>query len=103
MIAQPGKNVPRRTTPRGRSKMPAAQASPAGGRAGANPGPGSAVVPANPSVSAEQRCVLISEAAYFLAEHRGFAPGHDLDDWLAAETEIDAILMRERAPDVERP
>jgi hypothetical protein len=28
-------------------------------------------------------------AAYFLAERRGFAPGHDLDDWLAAEDAID--------------
>ena len=27
----------------------------------------------------------IARAAYFLAEARGFAPGHELDDWLAAE------------------
>lgn len=30
----------------------------------------------------------IAEAAYFHAEQRGFAPGHELDDWLAAEAEI---------------
>lgn len=32
----------------------------------------------------------IAVAAYFLAEHRGFAPGHELDDWLAAEDAIEA-------------
>lgn len=31
----------------------------------------------------------IEVAAYFLAEQRGFAPGHELDDWLAAEDAID--------------
>jgi hypothetical protein len=28
---------------------------------------------------------LIAERAYFKAEQRGFAPGHELEDWLAAE------------------
>ena len=31
------------------------------------------------------RIKWISEAAYFLAEARGFAPGQELNDWLAAE------------------
>jgi Protein of unknown function (DUF2934) len=35
----------------------------------------------------------IAEAAYFRAERRGFVPGHELDDWLAAETEIKERLM----------
>lgn len=34
----------------------------------------------------------IRVAAYFEAERRGFAPGHELDDWLAAEREIDETL-----------
>ena len=38
-----------------------------------------------PSVSLHQQ---VEEAAYFLAEHRGFAPGHELDDWLEAERAI---------------
>jgi hypothetical protein len=29
----------------------------------------------------------IAERAYRLAEQRGFAPGSELDDWLAAEAE----------------
>lgn len=28
---------------------------------------------------------IIRQAAYFLAEQRAFAPGHELDDWLLAE------------------
>jgi hypothetical protein len=36
-----------------------------------------------------QRRVLITRAAYFLSERRGFCPGGEIDDWLAAEAEID--------------
>lgn len=38
------------------------------------------------SVSREAR---IAEAAYWRAERRGFIAGHELDDWLEAEREID--------------
>ncbi len=31
---------------------------------------------------------LIAEAAYRRAEKRGFAPGYEMEDWLAAETEV---------------
>jgi hypothetical protein len=37
---------------------------------------------------AAQREALIATAAYFRAQKRGFEPGHELDDWLAAEAEI---------------
>jgi len=33
---------------------------------------------------------MIAEAAYFLAERRGFASGSELDDWLEAESLVDA-------------
>jgi len=35
---------------------------------------------------------LTAECAYFRAERRGFAPGHELEDWLAAEREVEALL-----------
>ncbi|HEY8051341.1 MAG TPA: DUF2934 domain-containing protein [Steroidobacteraceae bacterium] len=35
---------------------------------------------------------MIAEAAYYCAEQRGFDPGRELDDWLAAESRIDAAL-----------
>lgn len=38
---------------------------------------------------------LITEAAYRRAEARGFVAGHELDDWLAAEAEVDARLQGE--------
>lgn len=43
----------------------------------------------------EKRGDLIAKAAYFRAERRGFAPGHALDDWLAAEDEVDQRLAGE--------
>lgn len=44
-------------------------------------------------VGPEQRAELIAEAAFFRAEKRGFAPGHEVQDWLAAEAEVDTRLM----------
>jgi len=35
---------------------------------------------------------MIAEAAYYHAEARGFEGGHDMDDWLEAEAEIDQTL-----------
>jgi hypothetical protein len=40
---------------------------------------------------------MTAEAAYYIAEHRGFAPGHELEDWLLAEKQIDAMLSSEAA------
>jgi hypothetical protein len=34
---------------------------------------------------------MIARAAYYRSQRRGFAPGHELDDWLAAEHDIDAV------------
>jgi hypothetical protein len=45
-------------------------------------------------VGPEKRAALIAEAAYFRAQRRGFAPGHEEEDWLAAESEVDAKLLR---------
>jgi hypothetical protein len=41
-----------------------------------------------------QRAALIAKAAYYRAEKRGFAPGDEIKDWLAAEAEVDAKLLR---------
>lgn len=35
---------------------------------------------------------MISRAAYLRAERRGFEPGHEVEDWLAAEAEIRAAM-----------
>jgi hypothetical protein len=45
-------------------------------------------------LDAKGREEMISVAAYFRAEHRGFGGGDALNDWLAAEAEIDAMDSR---------
>lgn len=43
-------------------------------------------------VTAEQRRRMIAEAAYFLAQRRGFQGGNPVEDWLAAEAEVARAL-----------
>ena len=40
---------------------------------------------------ASSREALIATAAYYRAEKRGFLPGHEAEDWLAAEREVDGF------------
>lgn len=47
-------------------------------------------------VSAGQRRQMIAEAAYFRAERRGFDGGDPVEDWTAAEAEVDARLKAMR-------
>jgi hypothetical protein len=63
------------TTPRPRRSAPARQAAD-----GAT------------SLSAPEHHALVAQAAYFRAEARGFAPGRELDDWVAAEAEIRTLI-----------
>lgn len=39
---------------------------------------------------------MIEEAAFYLAERRGFAPGEELSDWLRAEAEVENTLRSSR-------
>jgi hypothetical protein len=66
-----------KSTPRARSHAP--QSSTVASQAAALAGPG-------------VRHGIIAQAAYFCAQRRGFEPGRELDDWLAAEAEVDAML-----------
>lgn len=60
-----------------------------GTQAGATAG---ASLRAVPMTSADERAQRIAEAAYYLSERRGFAPGHEVEDWLAAEQQIDTRI-----------
>ncbi|TVQ89009.1 MAG: DUF2934 domain-containing protein [Chromatiaceae bacterium] len=40
---------------------------------------------------------MIADAAYYRAERRQFASGHEHEDWLAAEAEVEEMLRRRRA------
>jgi hypothetical protein len=49
-------------------------------------------MPPRAQLTPEARHALIAEAAYLRAERRGFEPGRETEDWLAAEVEVDALL-----------
>lgn len=55
--------------------------------------------PMAPGISPEARQRMIGEAAYYRYVHRGFAPGHDLDDWLAAEADIERANLSRQSPE----
>ena len=52
---------------------------PADGKASGNSGA---------KLSPEEVYRLIQESAYFKAKERGFAPGHEVQDWIEAEAEV---------------
>ena len=55
-----------------------------------------------PAVAQPNPGALTAERAYFRAERRGFTPGHELEDWLAAEREV-AALLAEPPPEIAAP
>ncbi len=38
----------------------------------------------------EDKCTHIAVRAYYKAEARGYEPGHEIQDWLDAEAEVEA-------------
>lgn len=48
------------------------------------------------TMDSDKRYAMIEKLAYEYSESRGFEPGHELDDWLAAETAVDAKLMNDQ-------
>ncbi len=53
-----------------------------------------AAAPAKKLVDAKERYKMIAETAYYLAQKRHFAPGHEVQDWTTAEKQVDAILAK---------
>jgi Protein of unknown function (DUF2934) len=43
---------------------------------------------ARAEISPDELRKLVSEAAYYRAKQRGFAPGHEEEDWIQAEAEV---------------
>ena len=74
----------RAKSPTPRAKKPSAPAA-------------TAKAPTAVTVSEDVRRGMIAEGAYLRAERRGFAPGHEEQDWLAAEAEVDALLKARAA------
>ena len=61
-------------------------------RAAARKGQAVIAATAAPAVTEDQRRGMIALSAYLRAEHRGFSPDGQTEDWLAAEREVDALL-----------
>lgn len=49
---------------------------------------------AKAALSPAERMKMIAEAAYYLAQKRGFSGGNELSDWVAAEKQVDALLTK---------
>jgi hypothetical protein len=83
-----------KTAPRAQSKPAAKSAGkPAAAPATAAPARQQKVqAPAVETPTGEARYRWIAHAAYLRAEKRGFAPGREVDDWLAAEAEFVAAF-----------
>ncbi len=47
-----------------------------------------------PRVTSQEREKMIATTAYLRAEQRGFAPGHEQEDWLQAEAEVDRLIIK---------
>jgi hypothetical protein len=73
-------------------------ASPPASGGGARSQTETSVAPQKPKATAqvtpEERWHMISEAAYYRAEKRGFVGGDSAEDWAEAEAQIDAELAK---------
>jgi hypothetical protein len=81
----------RRKTPRNTKTATPRPDSQAGAPRTATSEPRSAPVTtgnARAQASPEEIRKLIAEAAYYKAKERGFQPGHELEDWVQAESEV---------------
>ena len=85
------KTAPTKTTPAKAPAKPAAKVA----RAAATP---ATAKPAPAALSAAQREQMVRTAAYFRAERRGFLPGNEWDDWLAAEAEVGSLPAQNGTP-----
>jgi hypothetical protein len=83
--AAPPQPVEKAAARRGPALKPSAEPGPATGAAASG-------AAGRITVSEDARRAMIAQAAYLRAERRGFAPGNEVEDWLAAEAEVDALL-----------
>ena len=48
---------------------------------------------AHDAIDPDLRHRMISEAAYYMYQQRGYVDGFDVDDWLQAETQVDHVAL----------
>lgn len=79
-----------------RSPDPAPPVDPKAGKRPPSAPKAPSAPPVRTRVTPEARRALIAENAYRRAERRGFEPGRENEDWLAAESEVDALLRAQQ-------
>jgi hypothetical protein len=83
-MPQPAKS----SAPKNPATVAATKAAPAASAPAAKAAaPGKAPTPA-------ERAKMIADAAYFLAQKRGFGGGKEREDWLNAEKQVDELLKK---------
>jgi hypothetical protein len=86
-MATRSKSISLSAKPRGDSSAPGAN--------GAPPEPITGTMTLKPAPGklecGPHRSELVAVAAFYLAERRGFAPGHEVEDWLMAEAQFDVV------------
>ena len=73
-------------TPKNAASKPAPSAAPAA----------SGKTSSAKTVTPAERLAMIAEAAYFIAQKRGFGGGKETDDWAQAEKQVDAVLKKSK-------
>lgn len=95
------RKLPRKPRAKAAAPATAKPATKPGTRAAKPAAPAKATAPgrtASATPARGDRDAMVRMAAYFRAEQRGFAPGNEWEDWLAAEAEIDALVDAAQAP-----
>lgn len=80
------------------SPKPAAKKAAATGKAAVRKSKGTPSRAVIAAPSAAEREDMVRTAAYFRAERRGFAPGYEWEDWLAAEAEVSTLAGSQPPP-----
>jgi hypothetical protein len=84
-------------SPAKKSDVPAPKSAAKPSEAPAKPAaakPPVAAKPATAKPSPAERTKMIAEAAYYLAQKRGFGGGNELADWATAEKQVDALIAK---------
>jgi hypothetical protein len=100
VMSEPPATDPSAVSKPSRSRKRSAKGKPSNPRPKSAP-PAQATAPTSKpdtraGLHARDRDSLIRTAAYFRAQRRNFESGHELEDWLAAESEIEAALVEGR-------
>lgn len=90
--AQPAQSAKSAQTAKPAQTVPPAENAGARRRAPAGNPPAQSGTASGITVSPEARRAMIEQAAYLRSQRHGFTPGCEVEDWLAAEAEVDALL-----------